>query len=65
MKAIVLGVAEALEAAEERLNQLDSTAGDGDCGTTLKAGAQGNYSGNLLVTRFFSPEYHCIHCTVY
>jgi hypothetical protein len=41
-------IADTLEANEERLNNLDRLAGDGDCGTTLKRAAQGNYGLYLL-----------------
>lgn len=37
----LLKIAETLEASEERLNNLDRLAGDGDCGSTLKRAAQG------------------------
>ena len=34
-------VCECLASNEERLNDLDRGSGDGDCGTTLKAGSTG------------------------
>ena len=37
----VEGVCGALVAAEEELNELDRGSGDGDCGSTLKAGCTG------------------------
>ena len=36
-------IAETLEANEERLNNLDRLAGDGDCGSTLKRAAHGKH----------------------
>ena len=36
-----------LIAAEDELNQLDRGSGDGDCGTTMKSGAEGLYNNNL------------------
>ena len=33
----------ALIAAEPEITQMDNIAGDGDCGLTLKAGAEGDY----------------------
>lgn len=44
LKKCVVGVCEALIGQEERLNELDRGSGDGDCGTTLKAGAMGEHS---------------------
>ena len=41
MRACVAGVCECLAGSEERLNELDRGSGDGDCGTTLKAGCTG------------------------
>ena len=41
VKKCVHGVCEALIDAEEMLNELDSGSGDGDCGSTVKAGALG------------------------
>ena len=41
LKKCVVGVCEALVCEEEKLNELDRGSGDGDCGTTLKAGALG------------------------
>ena len=43
----LLRVAETLEANEERLNNLDRLAGDGDCGSTLKRAAQGKHGRYL------------------
>jgi hypothetical protein len=40
MKIILLGM-------EEKLNQLDSGSGDGDCGSTLAAGAKGTQTAPL------------------
>ncbi len=37
-----MSVCEALIREEERLNDLDRGSGDGDCGSTLSAGAKGN-----------------------
>ena len=39
--AVLSHVADALLAAEGRLNELDNLAGDGDCGSTLSRGASG------------------------
>ena len=38
------GVCSALIAKEEQLNELDRGSGDGDCGSTLKAGVAGTLS---------------------
>ena len=35
------GVCECLVGQEERLNELDRVSGDGDCGSTFKAGCVG------------------------
>lgn len=43
LKRCVAGVCDTLIEAEEKLNELDSGSGDADCGTTLKAGATGNF----------------------
>lgn len=37
-------VVNAIAKAEAKLNELDNAAGDGDCGTTLKRGADGKYT---------------------
>ena len=42
MRSCVSEVCECLASAEESLNELDRGSGDGDCGTTLKAGSTGN-----------------------
>ena len=39
--AVLSHVADALLAAEGKLNELDNLAGDGDCGSTLSRGASG------------------------
>jgi dihydroxyacetone kinase len=39
MRSCVAAVCECLTSNEERLNDLDRGSGDGDCGTTLKAGS--------------------------
>ena len=63
----------ALISAEEKLNELDRGSGDGDCGSTLKAGAIGeceykekNYSQNLQVKfqNFYDCRYSAKVCTV-
>ena len=41
MQKCVAGVCSALIAKEEELNELDRGSGDGDCGSTLKAGMTG------------------------
>lgn len=41
LKKCVACVCESLIAEEAKLNELDRGSGDGDCGTTLKAGALG------------------------
>lgn len=41
MKCCVTAVCEALLAHEEELNALDRGSGDGDCGSTLRAGVEG------------------------
>ena len=44
MKRCILRVCDALHASEAELNDLDRGSGDADCGSTLKAGADGIYS---------------------
>ncbi|XP_072032070.1 triokinase/FMN cyclase-like [Amphiura filiformis] len=41
IKAAILAACDALITSEELLNELDRGCGDGDCGTTMKRGAQG------------------------
>ena len=41
LQSCVGGVCSALIAKEEHLNELDRGSGDGDCGSTLKAGVAG------------------------
>ena len=41
LRKCVAGVCSALIAKEEELNELDRGSGDGDCGSTLKAGVTG------------------------
>ena len=41
MKLCVAAVCECLASHEETLNDLDRGSGDGDCGSTLKAGCVG------------------------
>lgn len=41
MRSCVSEVCDCLIRNEERLNDLDRGSGDGDCGTTLKAGSSG------------------------
>ena len=41
LQSCVGGVCSALIAKEEQLNELDRGSGDGDCGSTLKAGVVG------------------------
>jgi len=41
LRKCVGGVCEVWEREEETLNRLDRGSGDGDCGSTLKAGAIG------------------------
>ena len=43
LQSCVGGVCSALIAKEEQLNELDRGSGDGDCGSTLKAGVAGIY----------------------
>lgn len=40
LEAAIVGACDALIAAEPKLTRLDTVAGDGDCGTTLKAAAE-------------------------
>ena len=42
LKSCVGGVCSTLIAKEEELNELDRGSGDGDCGSTLKAGVAGS-----------------------
>ena len=44
----LVGCAEALINCEVQLNELDRESGDGDCGTTLKRGAQGMIKHHAL-----------------
>ena len=41
MRKCLSSICIALVSAEDELNQLDRGSGDGDCGSTLKAGAEG------------------------
>ena len=41
MRRCLLSICTALISAEDELNQLDRGSGDGDCGSTLKPGAEG------------------------
>ena len=41
VKQCLVNVVSTLKNMEERLNELDSGSGDGDCGTTLATGAAG------------------------
>ena len=41
MRKCLSSICLALISAEDELNQLDRGGGDGDCGSTLKAGAEG------------------------
>ena len=60
LKRCVVGVCEALIREEEKLNELDRGSGDGDCGTTLKAGALGEGSRemdyHLAIHVYNSPQ---------
>ena len=51
MKRCVERVCEVLRASEGELNDLDRGSGDADCGSTLKAGADGMW---LLAVEVFS-----------
>ncbi len=46
-------VCEALANCETHLNQLDTQSGDGDCGLTLKRGADGLLHFHLFLTSVF------------
>ena len=48
-------VSDALINAEDDLNELDRGSGDGDCGSTLKRGAQGIYCSLVLNLHSFTP----------
>ncbi len=54
MKRCVCVMCEALLSHEEELNALDRASGDGDCGSTLRAGAEGGY-GTILVSSLYPP----------
>ncbi len=54
MKRCVCLVCEALLSHEDELNSLDRASGDGDCGSTLRAGAEGG-RGNLLLSLLLPP----------
>ena len=41
IKTAILAACDALISSEELLNELDRGSGDGDCGKTMKRGAQG------------------------
>lgn len=59
MRLCVAEVCEALMDNEERLNELDRGSGDGDCGSTMKAGCTGEtqphcmWIQNFLQNLFF------------
>ena len=48
LQKCVTKVCEALINNEEKLNELDRGSGDGDCGTTLKAGAIGRWNDAMI-----------------
>ena len=43
MRGCVVSICKSLTDAQEELNDLDRGSGDGDCGSTLKAGAKGQH----------------------
>ena len=53
---VIAGAATSLLNAEEKLNHFDHLVGDGDCGSTLKAGAQGTNSWPF--NRLYDPLCH-------
>lgn len=57
-EAFVSSLTKALKAviaAEPEITQMDNIAGDGDCGLTLKAGAEGRWRSLDVQWRFYSP----------
>ena len=50
-KKCVHGLCTELLEKEEELNDLDRGSGDGDCGTTFKLGAEGQYRCGLIYSR--------------
>eukprot|EP00118_Oscarella_pearsei_P017866 m.179785 g.179785 ORF g.179785 m.179785 type:complete len:156 (+) comp39230_c1_seq10:1879-2346(+) len=54
VKVVLKAIAECLLSKEEALNELDRGAGDGDCGTTFREGAQGK--GHKLLSNFLPPS---------
>ena len=47
-----MALCNALVASEEELNELDRGSGDGDCGSTLKGGAEGEERAELRVETY-------------
>ena len=48
IKNAILAACETMVTNEEHLNQLDTGCGDGDCGSTLRRGAQGMLGGGQV-----------------
>ena len=59
----VAGVCSTLIAKEEELNELDRGSGDGDCGSTLKAGMTGEMETSKDVYTLTFCHYMYIHAT--
>ena len=57
----VTAACQALIASYQELNRLDSACGDGDCGSTLKSGAEGNYNFFLKDDR---TDVHVFQCVI-
>ena len=65
MRSCVGAVCECLIRNEERLNELDRGSGDGDCGTTLKAGCSGIRNSLSVLSIFSSKKNNLMYCVVY
>ena len=72
LRKCVAGVCSALIAKEEELNELDRGSGDGDCGSTLKAGVTGEkepptqsklvlYTDHCALTAAIQEKLSCIN----
>ena len=67
MRDCFVNVCKSLSDAEDELNELDRGSGDGDCGSTLRAGAKGKYELQymLLLSSFccvYLNQYTCTAC---
>ena len=60
MKQCLLAAARSLQANEEKLNELDSGCGDGDCGSTLRRLADSKRNRVIQFVSFFCPFFRTV-----